>query len=42
METAIEYFTVFGGVEIEIDTNKPLIDLIKTCEFVHGCCCSVA
>ena len=30
METAIEYFTVFGGVEIEIDTNKPLIDLIKT------------
>jgi len=29
MQTAIEYFTVFGGVDIKIDTTKPLIDLIE-------------
>jgi hypothetical protein len=30
MEKAIEYFTVFGGLEITLDTSKPLIELIKT------------
>lgn len=29
METAIEYFTVFGGADIKIDTTKPLIELIE-------------
>ncbi|MFA7083831.1 MAG: DUF234 domain-containing protein [Arcobacteraceae bacterium] len=30
MEKAIEYFTVFGGLNIKIDTNKPLLELIQT------------
>lgn len=29
LETAIKYFTVFGGFDIKIDTTKPLIDLIE-------------
>lgn len=29
MEKAIEYFTVFGGLDIKIDTNKPLLELIE-------------
>ncbi len=30
MQKAIEYFTVFGGLEIKIDVSKPLEELIKT------------
>jgi hypothetical protein len=30
MEKAIEYFTVFGGLNIKIDSSKPLIELIET------------
>jgi len=29
METQIEYFAVFGGLDLEIDTTKPIIILIK-------------
>ncbi len=29
MDVAIKYFTVFGGLNIKIDTTKPLIELIK-------------
>ncbi|MGM0518312.1 MAG: DUF234 domain-containing protein [Campylobacterota bacterium] len=29
MQTAIKYFSVFGGYDIDIDTTKPLDDLIK-------------
>ena len=29
MEDAIKYFTVFGGLEIEIDTTKPILELIE-------------
>lgn len=29
MEEAIKYFTVFGGLEIEIDTTKPILELIE-------------
>ena len=29
METQIEYFAVFGGLDLEIDTTKPIIVLIK-------------
>ena len=30
METQISYFAVFGGLEWEIDTTKPISDLIQT------------
>ena len=30
MQTAIKYFSVFGGYDISIDTTKPLEELIKT------------
>jgi hypothetical protein len=30
METQISYFSIFGGLDLEIDTTKPLPDLIKT------------
>ena len=29
METQIEYFAVFGGLDLEIDTTRPIIVLIK-------------
>lgn len=29
MNTAIEYFSVFGGIELNIDTSKPLEELIE-------------
>ena len=29
METAIKYFTIFGGLDIEIDTTMPLKELIE-------------
>lgn len=29
MEEAIKYFAVFGGLDIKIDTSKPLIELIE-------------
>lgn len=29
METAFEFFTVFGGLDIKLDTTKPLMDEIK-------------
>lgn len=29
MEIAVKYFTVFGGLEIKIDTTKPLLELIE-------------
>lgn len=30
METAVEYFTVFGGLDVDIDTSIPLDKLIET------------
>ena len=30
IETAVQYFIVFGGLDIKIDTTKPLLDLIET------------
>ena len=30
MQTAIKYFSVFGGYDIQIDTTKPIEELIKT------------
>ena len=29
METAVKYFTVFGGLNIKIDTTKPLLELVE-------------
>jgi len=29
MEEAIKYFAVFGGLDIKIDTSKPLLELIE-------------
>lgn len=29
METAITYFTIFGGLDIKLDTTKPLLELIE-------------
>lgn len=29
MAVAIKYFTVFGGLEVEIDTTKPILELIE-------------
>ncbi|AXX89622.1 DUF234 domain-containing protein [Arcobacter suis] len=29
METAVQYFIVFGGLNIKIDTTKPLLELIE-------------
>jgi AAA+ ATPase superfamily predicted ATPase len=29
MPTAIKYFTVFGGIDIQIDTTKPLLELVE-------------
>lgn len=29
MPTAIKYFTIFGGIDIDIDTTKPLLELIE-------------
>lgn len=29
METAINYFTIFGGLNITLDTTKPLLELIE-------------
>jgi len=30
LEVALEYFSVFGGMSWNIDTNKPLLDLVET------------
>ena len=29
MQVAIQYFTVFGGLDIKIDTTKPILELIE-------------
>ncbi len=29
MQVAIQYFTVFGGLDIKIDTTKPILELIR-------------
>jgi len=29
MEIQIEYFSIFGGLEVEVDTSKPIIELIQ-------------
>lgn len=29
MQIAVQYFTVFGGLDIEIDTSKPIVELIE-------------
>ncbi|NCB13427.1 MAG: hypothetical protein EOM78_17545, partial [Erysipelotrichia bacterium] len=29
MEIAVKYFIVFGGLDIKIDTTKPLLELIE-------------
>ena len=29
MEIAVQYFIVFGGLNIKIDTTKPLVELIE-------------
>lgn len=29
MQIAIKYFTIFGGLKIEIDTSKPILELIE-------------
>ena len=29
MEVAVKYFIVFGGLDIKIDTTKPLLELIE-------------
>ena len=29
METAVKYFIVFGGLNIKIDTTKPIVELIE-------------
>ncbi|AXH14838.1 DUF234 domain-containing protein [Malaciobacter mytili LMG 24559] len=30
MNIAVKYFTIFGGLDIKIDTSKPLLELIET------------